>query len=47
MRADALDNRFRSGPRVFLLIGFLLLSASALPKSASIQEVQRMSWSVW
>ena len=47
MRVEALDLRFGSGPRVSLDVGFILLSASALPKLASVEEVQRMSWSVW
>ena len=47
MRAEALNLRFGSGPRVSLDIGFVLLSASALPKSTSVKEIQRMSWSVW
>ena len=47
MRVEALDLRFGSGPLVSLDIGFVLLSASALPKSMSVEEVQRTSWSVW
>ena len=48
MRAEALDLRFGLAPRASLGdIGFVLLSASAFPKLASVEEAQRMSWSVW
>ena len=46
MRAEALDLRFGSGPQVSLNDGFVHLRV-LLPKLASVQEVQRMSSSVW
>ena len=48
MREEALDLRFRSGPRVSLgEVSFVFLSASAFTKTSSVEEAQQMSWSVW
>ena len=47
MRAETLDLRFELGPQASLGdVGFVLLPASILPKSESVEEAQRMSWSV-
>ena len=49
MREEALDLRFGSGPRTSLKRSCLHtpLSASALLKSASVEEAQLLSRSVW
>ena len=44
---EALDLKFGLGPQASLGdVGFVLLSVSAFTKSASVEEVQQMSWSV-